>query len=89
MESNIWSALTKTQKCVVTLWYSPCDYTPTSATVAVTTGWSHYAMNVPNGDKNMLSNLLKLRDGRIIFSRERSDNFFILESVQSESILSA
>jgi hypothetical protein len=30
------SALPKTQKCFVTLRYSPCDNTPTAATVAVT-----------------------------------------------------
>jgi hypothetical protein len=30
-------AIPKTQKCVVTLSYSPCDDTPTAATVAVTT----------------------------------------------------
>jgi hypothetical protein len=32
------SAVPKTHKCVVTLYYSPCDDTPTAATVAVTTG---------------------------------------------------
>jgi hypothetical protein len=34
----MWSALPKTQKCDVTLSYSPCEDTPTAATIAVTTG---------------------------------------------------
>jgi hypothetical protein len=33
----MWSALPKTQKCVVTLCYSPCNNTPTAATIAETT----------------------------------------------------
>ncbi len=34
----MWSALRKTQRRVVTLRYSPCDDTPTAATLALTTG---------------------------------------------------
>jgi hypothetical protein len=35
---SFWCALSKSQKCVVTLFYSPSDNTSTAATVTVTTG---------------------------------------------------
>jgi hypothetical protein len=34
----MWRALQNSQRRVVTLRYSPCDDTPTAATVAITTG---------------------------------------------------
>jgi hypothetical protein len=34
----MWSALPKMQRHVVTLCYSPCEDTPTAATVALMTG---------------------------------------------------
>jgi hypothetical protein len=56
----MWSALPRTQECIVTLCYSPCDDTPTAATEAVTTGgvslWPGTARGRKETKKNIFVN---------------------------------
>jgi hypothetical protein len=56
----MWSLLPKTQRCVVTLSYIPCDDTPNAATVAVTTGGVSLRPCTARGSKKTKRIFLKL-----------------------------